>query len=235
MVISNWDSNIGNYLYYNQLVFEADLNCDGNLSWTSVEYGEKVEGSFIIENIGYPFSSLNWEIESFPDWGNWSFYPESGFNLTPEDGQVIVNVEFIAPLEGDTEFFGEVKVINQDDPDDYCIINVSLTIAKPKLEIDLIKGGLFRISAVIKNIGDKDAYDVNWSIKLDGGAIIGKKTEGSGLDIPANESKIITSKSILGFGRTVVEVDVMMPESSDNIQRGGFVLFFYLKVNPGGS
>ena len=235
MVISNWDPDIGNYLYYNQLVYKADLNCDGNLSWTSVEYGEKVEGSFTLENIGYPFSSLNWEIESYPDWGNWSFYPETGFNLTPEDGQVIVNVEVIAPLEGDTEFFGEIKVINQDDPDDYHIINVSLTIAQPKLKIDLIKGGLFRISAIIKNVGDKSAYDVNWSIKLDGGALIGKKTEGSGLDIPVNGSEIITSRLILGFGRTVVKVDVWMPESSDRIERGGFVLFCYVKVNPGGS
>jgi hypothetical protein len=234
MVISNWDPDIGNYLYYNQLLFEADLNCEGNLSWTGVEYGKLVKGSFTVDNIGYPFSSLNWEIESYPDWGNWSFNPENGFNLTPEEGSVVVNVDVFAPLVGDREFFGEIKIRNKDNPDDYDIINVSLIIAKPKLEIDLIKGGLFRVSAIIKNIGEKDADDVNWSIKLEGGAFIGKKTEGSGLDIPANGSKVITSRLILGFGRTVILVNVSIPESSDEKERGGFVLFFFVKVNPGG-
>jgi hypothetical protein len=31
MAISNWDSGLGNYVYYNQLVVEGDANCDGTL------------------------------------------------------------------------------------------------------------------------------------------------------------------------------------------------------------
>ena len=32
----------------------------------------------------------------------------------------------IAPDESETEFTGEVKIVNSDDPDDFCIIAVSL-------------------------------------------------------------------------------------------------------------
>jgi len=154
MVVTHWDPFVGNYLYYNQLLLEPDLECIGNLSWASVSYGETVNGSFTVENIGDQFSSLNWEIESFPDWGIWSFNPEKGFDLTPDDGPILVNVEVIAPLEGDTEFLGEIKVVNQDDSDDYDIINVSLNISQ--LEIDSIKGGVFKVKAVIKNTLPKE-------------------------------------------------------------------------------
>jgi hypothetical protein len=105
---------------------EPDLDCDGDLTWTDVEPNSIVEGSFTIENIGEPESMLNWEIESYPDWGEWTFTPSSGSGLTPEDDPVTVSVSVVAPDEEETEFTGEVKVVNSDDPDDFCIIDVSL-------------------------------------------------------------------------------------------------------------
>ena len=51
----------------------------------------------------------------------------SGDDLTPEDGQVTVQVSVVAPDEPNEEFEGEVKIVNSDDPDnDYCTIPVSL-------------------------------------------------------------------------------------------------------------
>ena len=106
--------------------FQPDLECDGSLSWTDVKPGATVEGSFTVENSGDPTSELNWEIESYPDWGTWTFTPSSGEDLTPEDGPVTIEVSVVAPDEQNEEFEGEVKIVNTDDPDDYCIIGVSL-------------------------------------------------------------------------------------------------------------
>ena len=106
---------------------EPDLDCDGTLTWTEIKPGETVTGEFTVENSGDPESELDWEIESFPDWGEWTFNPESGENLTPEDGSVTIDVEVIAPDEENTDFEGEIKIVNMEDSGDYCTIQVSLS------------------------------------------------------------------------------------------------------------
>ena len=78
-------------------------------------------------------SLLDWEIESNPDWGDWTFNPDNGINLKPEDGSVTVNVEVIAPNDINEEFTGIVKVINSDDPNDFCEIDVVLTTPRSRL------------------------------------------------------------------------------------------------------
>ena len=40
---------------------------------------------------------MNWEINSTPNWGDWAFSPENGYNLKPEDGPITINVEVIVP------------------------------------------------------------------------------------------------------------------------------------------
>ncbi len=102
-----------------------DLECEGELSWPSVKAGEEVTGSFTVENIGDPGSLLDWEVSEWPDWGNWTFNPESGTGLEEGD-TVTIDVEVVAPDEPETEFTGEVKIVNSEDPSDYCIIPVSL-------------------------------------------------------------------------------------------------------------
>jgi len=103
-----------------------DLDCDGTLGWEDVDPGATVTGSFTVENVGDPGSLLDWEIQSYPDWGTWTFTPESGADLTPEDGAITVDVEVVAPDEPETEFEGEVKIVNSDDPADFCIVEVAL-------------------------------------------------------------------------------------------------------------
>ena len=104
-----------------------DLDCSGSLSWTNVEPGATVNGSFQVQNIGDTGSLLNWTINtSSITWGTWSYTPESGENLTPEDGQVTVHVSVVAPNQENTEFEGYVRVENQDDPADFDLIPVYL-------------------------------------------------------------------------------------------------------------
>ena len=109
-----------------------DLECSGSLTWTNVKPGATKTGSFMVENVGDPTSELFWEIESFPEWGTWTFTPDHGSGLTPEAGAFEVEVSVIAPNTPNTQFVGEVIVKNIDDPSDTDSIPVTLTTPKAR-------------------------------------------------------------------------------------------------------
>jgi hypothetical protein len=102
-----------------------DLHVEGAFHWTEIKPGGTAEGRFRIANIGEPSSLLHWTIESFPDWGTWSFTATSGY-LTPEIGGIQIGVEVIAPNKWYRQFEGEIKVVNVDDSSDYGIVPVIL-------------------------------------------------------------------------------------------------------------
>ena len=102
-----------------------NLDCAGSLSWEDVEPGATVTGEFTVENIGDDGSLLDWEIESYPDWGTWSFDPDGGTGLLQGETET-VDVEVIAPDDPETNFTGEIVLVNSDNPDDTCIIDVAL-------------------------------------------------------------------------------------------------------------
>jgi len=134
MVISNWDQNIGNYLYYNRICEEIcpDLECEGDLRFIDVLPDSINNGSFTIKNIGDPDSELDWEISEFPEWGEWTFNPASGTDLKPEDGNITIDVKVVAPEDTNEIFTGNVKIVNTYDTDDYCIIDVLLITPKSR-------------------------------------------------------------------------------------------------------
>jgi hypothetical protein len=104
-----------------------DLDGSGELSWSDIEPGATVTGSFQLENIGDAGSLLNWTVNtSSITWGTWSFNPSFGEDLTPEDGQVTVLVSVVAPDQGNTEFSGYLRVENQNNQSDYDVIPVDL-------------------------------------------------------------------------------------------------------------
>ncbi|MCX6663868.1 MAG: aryl-sulfate sulfotransferase [Euryarchaeota archaeon] len=106
----------------------SDLDCSGSLSWTDIEPGETVTGSFQVQNVGNITSLLNWTIDiSSVPWGTWSYTPESGENLSPGDRQVTVQVSVVAPDEKNSDFAGYIRVENKDNPDDFEWIPISLT------------------------------------------------------------------------------------------------------------
>jgi hypothetical protein len=77
----------------------------------------------------------------------------------------------------------------------------------PVIEIGNITGGLFKVNAVIKNTGTVEATNVQWSIKLTGGFIIlGKESTGTIPTIAAGATADISSKFIIGLGKTVMTV-----------------------------
>lgn len=102
----------------------ANLDCEGEFSWTKVKPGATVIGNFTVQNIGEASSELDWEITEWPSWGEWTFTPPNGSGLTPENGEIIVEVMVVAPLEKRKEFNGTIKVVNTQDVYDYETINV---------------------------------------------------------------------------------------------------------------
>jgi hypothetical protein len=64
-------------------------------------------------------------VTEWPTWGNWTFTPISGNDLTPEAGAITVHVSVVAPSEKNV-FNGTVKVVNTQNLSDYEIIPVYL-------------------------------------------------------------------------------------------------------------
>jgi len=104
----------------------SGIDCEGDISWIDVVPGATVTGSFTVENIGGPNSELDWDVIEWPSWGDWNFTPIDGENLKPEDGPFTVEIEVVVPDEQNEDFIGEIKIINSEDSDDFCTIDVSL-------------------------------------------------------------------------------------------------------------
>jgi len=109
---------------------KSDLNCNGELIWRNVKPNSVLDGYFYIENIGDPFSMLNWSIIDYPSWGNWSFNPSNGRNLTPIGSPIRVNVTVVIPDERNKVFNGYITISNLDDRNDICKIPVVASTSK---------------------------------------------------------------------------------------------------------
>jgi len=103
----------------------------------------------------------------------------------------------------------------------------TITAPQPVIEIGNITGGLFKVKAIIKNTGTAAATNVSWSIKLNGGIILlGKETTGIAATIAAGGQVEISSKLILGFGKTTITVtaDTAIEEQAAT------VLLIFIKI-----
>ncbi len=145
IIIPNYELTVIEGIIIDIMKIDAgpDLDCSGSLSWVDIKSGDTITGSFTIENIGEPASKLDWEIESYPTWGIWTFTPLNGDDLTPEDGAITVEVSVVSPDEKNKKFDGGIKIVNKDAGGDQCYIQVSLTTPKIKtinpLLLDLIE------------------------------------------------------------------------------------------------
>ncbi len=137
---------------------EPDLDCEGSLSWPNISPGTTVFGGFQVKNIGDADSLLNWKVNtSSITWGTWSFTPVSGVNLTPEDGQVTVQVSVIAPDEKNLEFQGQLRVENQDNSSDFDLIPVYLNTP---VNIYVFYSPIYQFMLKIKNFCSELIYNL---------------------------------------------------------------------------
>ena len=104
------------------------------------------------------------------------------------------------------------------------------------LDIQTIEGGLLKVSASIKNIGESDAADINWNIALDGGVLIlNGANSGTISSISTDDEVTISSNLILGFGKSRIVISAEIPGGSyDERQQTGNILLFFIKMVPGG-
>ena len=111
----------------------TDLSCGGFLNWSDVSPGEEITGSFTVQNNGTPFSHLDWKIYNWPSWGIWTFSQSSGNDLRPEDGRRTIQVTVEAPhTDIPDTYTGKIIIVNQDDPDDYEIIDARMVTPKSR-------------------------------------------------------------------------------------------------------
>jgi len=151
----------------------ADLSAEGTLSWTNVIPNKTVTGSFTVSNVGEPHSQLDWVISDRPSWGEWTFTPSEGNNLTPEDGPVTITVEVVAPDQENQLFTGQIKVQNVENSSDFEILPVSLmtglkfgsdlSCVGSLTWVNVHPGGTVTGSFTVENIGQV-ASNLSWEI-----------------------------------------------------------------------
>jgi len=134
---------------------------------------------------------------------------------------------------GEGEYDVKVKVDDrhgsESDWSEMLLVNISEDV----VEITKVSGGLFSVDAVVENIGsDEEVYCVNWSISLDGGLILrGGETSGVIPWLPQGDKVTITSDPILGFGNTVVPVEIEVPGvTSYTIEQDALMLLFFIRI-----
>jgi hypothetical protein len=111
----------------------SEVCCDGNLNLGDVQSGSTVSDTFKVSNCGELDTLLDWEITEHPTWGSdWTFIPNSGIDLKPQDGWVTIGVSFVAPSKIKKQYIGTIKIQNEDNPNDYCEISVTVKTPKPK-------------------------------------------------------------------------------------------------------
>lgn len=112
--------------------YQPDLQCSGKFNWTDIKPGFTFTDSFDVQNIGGNLSLLDWKIESYPEWGTWTFTPSDYNDLKPGDGNYTVKIEIKAPDEILKTFNGTIKIVSKHDCSDSCTLCVSLTTPRTK-------------------------------------------------------------------------------------------------------
>mgnify|MGYP006279023647 CR=1 FL=1 len=124
------DDSSANFCIKGLVSKNSDLRSDASLTMNRVKPGSTVHQEISFQNDGESFSDLKWQIASYPSWGEWNFSEDAGEGLVPEYGMKTITVTLTIPQEKDTEFNGNLTIINQDDPDDLEYIPVKVSTMK---------------------------------------------------------------------------------------------------------
>jgi len=213
VIFDNTVSNNGIFLYYSSenIIFENNINHRLSLNYSS-NYNKIYHNNFVL-NVYYDKCDNTWD-NGYPSCGNyWDDYIGED-----NDGDGVGDIPH--------------NISGGNNQDRYPLMEpygmTELTIS--------MGSRLFKFSGVIKNIGNKTAFNVQWKITVDGGIIlIGRESSGY-LPRPllAGEETSVSSGIVIGFGRIVITVSVWAdnaPLVSKSIP--GFLFLFFIKIREG--
>lgn len=107
---------------------------------------------------------------------------------------------------------------------------IQVHIKAPDLRIEHFRSGIGSFRVVIRNVGDADANNVSWSIRLEEGFHINSESSGVIETLPAGNRAVIRNPFMFGIGLPVVIVEVdsqkleMQDESITALLLGPFVI-----------
>lgn len=97
-----------------------------------------------------------------------------------------------------------------------------------------ITGGFLRVKAEVLNTGTINVTNLNWSVSLSGGLVVlGRNTSGAIPSLLRDESASIASRGVLGFGKVIVTVHVMLPDDRVITKTAHGTLLLFLLVLRG--
>jgi hypothetical protein len=103
----------------------------------------------------------------------------------------------------------------------------------PKIQIENITGGFFRVHTVVSNTGTADAIGVEYKITISGNGLIllGSESSGKLSTVPIGEERTISSGLIIGFGDVEITVSLKNAEAAPIVEKTNAKLYlFYIKM-----
>jgi len=97
-----------------------------------IKPGSTITATLLIENTGQPLSCLDWQIESLPEWGTWSFSADSGCDVKPEGGPEVIDVTIKVPKQKNQEFTGTIRIINTENPNDFVDVPILMKTSQQR-------------------------------------------------------------------------------------------------------
>jgi hypothetical protein len=204
------------------LAFEPDF-----FDFGVVDQGDTSSTTFEIWKEG-GCCSLTYSFRWFCDWID--VYPTTGTSHGEHD-TISVSID-----TNDLAFGSHTCDIHIDSNGGEGVFSITVTVGEniPRICIRNISGGLGIISADIVNTGNDDAFDINWSITIQGGIfnMFDITLNGTLAFLRSGQKKQIRtdqaeqSELIHGLGR--VDISVKTTYAEPHLSKGFVVLFFVL-------
>jgi len=198
------------------LIFENSIS---NSNWGGLAIQDEINvGNIIYHNNFFGNIPQNaWDVgdnfwnDSYPSGGNfWDDYEG-----VDEDGDGI----------GDIPYY-----INGGDSKDFYPLMMPFVTNDTQIQISSVSGTPFKINAVINNVGNYIAVDVDWSISFEGGLVFFNRESIGNFDyLFYKDSKVISSNSFIGFGNSKLVISAKA-SNSDIVYKEVEVFLFFIFV-----